>query len=75
MNGNRANVPSLSPLQLSAFGDAIEVTRLSQDKKMERSGALREPNKALPNGAVNGERGEDGEVEEEDEVCQESLVA
>lgn len=42
---------------------------------MERSGALREPNKALPNGAVNGERGEDGEVEEEDEVCQESLVA
>ncbi|KAL5969075.1 Ubiquitin carboxyl-terminal hydrolase 20 [Taenia solium] len=69
LNGSRTNVRSPSPLQLSAFGDAIEVTRLSQDKKVECSGALREPSKALPNGAVNRERGEDGKGEEEDEIA------
>ncbi|KAL5111669.1 Ubiquitin carboxyl-terminal hydrolase 20 [Taenia crassiceps] len=75
LNGSRANVRSPSPLQLSASGDVADVTRFGQDKKVECGGALREPNKVLPNGAVNGERGEDGKGEEEDEVRQEGIVA
>nr|CDS23569.1 ubiquitin carboxyl terminal hydrolase 20 [Echinococcus granulosus] len=74
LNGDRTSVRSSSPLQSSAFGDAAECTGFNRDKKMEWDGALRELKETLPNGAVNGER-EKEKGEEEEEVCQESLVA
>ncbi|VDM16442.1 unnamed protein product [Hydatigera taeniaeformis] len=74
LNGSRANVHSSSPLQLSALGDSVEVTLLNRDRKVDCDDALRESSKALPNGSVNGEIGEDGKGAEADKVCQANLV-